>query len=157
MVRLILLVGLPGSGKSSLATVLLQHCPQRRLIATDMIRSQLFGDAAMQGHWLKIWREVGRQFQQTTQQILIGQASEAIYDATNAVRRDRRRAIVLARACGFTTIIAVWLNTPLAVCLERNRQRDRHVPEAVILGMHRRLMGAPPSLIDGCDRLIEIK
>lgn len=156
-VRCILLVGLPGSGKSSFASALLWHCPQRQLIATDAIRAHLFGDEAIQGHWLKVWREVGRQFQQTAEHIVVGQASEAIYDATNAVRRDRRRVIALARAYGFTNIIAVWLNTPLAVCLERNRQRSRYVPEAIILQMHRRLMGAPPALGDGCDRLIEIK
>ncbi|MBW4472995.1 MAG: AAA family ATPase [Stenomitos rutilans HA7619-LM2] len=58
-VRFILLVGLPGSGKSSFATALLRHCPQRRLIATDAIRFRLFGDEALQGHWLKVWHEVG--------------------------------------------------------------------------------------------------
>lgn len=155
-IRLVVLIGLPGSGKSSFANTLLCHCPQRHLIATDTIRSHLFGDAAIQGSWLKVWREVGRQFRQTAQQIAAGQASEAIYDATNAVRRDRRRVIALARTCGFTTIIGVWLNTPLADCLQRNQQRDRQVPEAIILQMHRRLMGAPPALEDGCDRLLEI-
>ncbi|MBW4695017.1 MAG: AAA family ATPase [Lyngbya sp. HA4199-MV5] len=155
-VRLIFLVGLPGSGKSSFAAALLRHCPQRRLIATDTIRSQLFGDEAIQGHWLKVWREVGRQFQQATQQILAGEVSEAIYDATNVVRRDRCRAIALARAYGFTTVIAIWLNTPLSVCLKRNRHRDRQVPEPVILQMHRRLKGAPPALADGYDRFIKI-
>ena len=88
---------------------------------------------------------------------MTGQALEAIYDATNVVRRDRRRAIALARAHGFTTIIAVWLNTPLEICLQRNQQRDRQVPAIVILQMHRRLMSAPPALADGCDRLIEMR
>lgn len=155
-VRLIILVGLPGSGKSSLATVLLQECSQQRLISTDAIRSRLFGDEAAQGHWLKVWREVGRQFQQAAQQCPGGQASEAIYDATNAVRRDRRRAINLARAYGFTNIIGIWVNTPLEICLQRNQQRDRQVPETVILRMHRCLVDAPPTVSDGCDHLIEI-
>ena len=154
--QLVLLVGLPCSGKSSFATGLVRHCPRRRLISTDAIRSHLFGDEATQGPWLKVWQEVDRQFQQTARQIAGGQALEAIYDATNAVRRDRRRAIALARACGFTSIISVWLNTPLVVCLARNRQRQRQVPEPIILRMHRCLMGAPPGLSDGCDRLIEI-
>ena len=157
-VRLIILIGLPGSGKSTVAARLLQANLQRRVISTDAIRSHLFGDEARQGSWLKVWREVGQQFQQAVkQQMLTGQALEAIYDATNAVRRDRRRAIALARICGFTDIIGVWLNTPLDVCLHRNRQRDRQVPDAVILRMHRCLTGAPPSVSDGCDRLIEVR
>lgn len=155
-VRLILLIGLPGSGKSTIATQLLQASSQRRLISTDVIRSRLFGDEAAQGHWLKVWREVGRQFQQAVQQRMVGQPLEAIYDATNAVRRDRCRAIALARAYGFTEIIGIWLNAPLEICLQRNQQRDRQVPDAVILRMHRCLAGAPPSVNDGCDRLIEL-
>ncbi|PSB31921.1 AAA family ATPase [Stenomitos frigidus] len=154
--RLILLIGLPGSGKSTFAALRLQACPQRQLISTDAIRSCLFGDEAVQENWLKVWREVGRQFQQTVQQGRMEHTSEAIYDATNAVRRDRRRAIGLARTCGFTDITGVWLNTPLDICLQRNQQRYRRVPDAVILRMHRRLMGAPPSVSDGCDRLIEV-
>ncbi len=156
-IRLLLLVGLPGSGKSSLAAALLRDCPQRCLISTDAIRSQLFGDEAIQGNWLQVWREVGRQLQQATWQIATGQSLEAIYDATNAVRRDRRRAIALARGCGFTNIICVWLHTPLDVCLQRNQQRDRQVPDTVILRMHRCLVGAPPAVEEGCNRVLEIR
>ena len=155
-VRLILLIGLPGSGKSTVAAKLLQANVQRRLISTDAIRSHLFGDEAVQGQWRLVWREVGRQFQQAVQECTMGYAFESIYDATNVVRRDRRQAIAFARACGFTDITGVWLNTPLTVCLQRNKQRARQVPDAVILRMHRRLMGAPPTLADGCDRLIEL-
>lgn len=155
-IRLLLLIGLPGSGKSSLAAALLHFCPQRCLISTDAIRSQLFGDEAIQGNWLQVWREVGRQLQQAAWQITTGQCLEAIYDATNAVRRDRRRVLALARACGFTNIIYVWVNTPLDVCLQRNQQRDRQVPDTVILRMHRCLIGAPPAVEEGCDRVLEI-
>jgi predicted kinase len=155
--RLIILIGLPGSGKSTVASDLLRANIQRRVISTDAIRSHLFGDEALQGSWSKVWREVRRQFQQAVeQQTMTGQALEAIYDATNAVRRDRRRVIALARTCGFTDLTGVWLNTPLDVCLQRNLQRDRQVPAAVILRMHRCLVGAPPSVSDGCDRLIEV-
>ena len=155
-VRLILLIGLPGSGKSTIASRLLQANPQRQVISTDAIRLRLFGNEAIQGHWLKVWQEVGRQFQQAVEQQTAGQALETIYDATNVVRRDRRRVIALARTCGFEDITGVWLNTPLDLCLQRNRQRDRQVPDAIILRMHRCLMGAPPSMSDGCDRLIKV-
>ncbi len=103
-----------------------------------------------------MWREVAHQFQQTMAQISVGEVSEAIYDATNVVRRDRCRVIALARAYGFTDITGLWLKTPLDVCLQRNHQRDRQVPDTVILRMHRCLMGAPPTTEDGCDRVIEL-
>lgn len=157
MSHLLLLIGLPGSGKSSLTTQLMQQCPKRRIVSTDAIRSQLFGDERIQGDWLKIEREITRQFQQTVEQSNAGEVSEGIYDATNAVRSQRREAIELARTCGFTQITGVWLKTPLWLCLQRNYQRDRQVPENIILKMHRRLLGAVPRVEEGFDRLIELQ
>lgn len=112
MSNLILLIGLPGSGKSSLAQQLLVES-RRQLISTDAIRRQLFGDEAIQGTWLLVWREVERQLQQAVIQIARGVVSEAIYDATNAQRRHRREVINLARATGFTKITGLWLDTPV--------------------------------------------
>lgn len=156
-VPLILLIGLPGSGKSTLAAKLTYECPKRRLISTDRIRAQLFGDEATQGPWQQVWWEVRQQFCQTVAQIKQQEAVAGIYDATNVVRRQRRQALALARDCGFTQIIGLWCNLPLEVCWERNQHRDRQVPEAVLLRMHRRLQGAPPDLQEGFDQLLTIK
>lgn len=157
MSHLILLIGLPGSGKSTIAQALVQQCPDRHIISTDAIRAQLFGDERIQGSWLKIEQEIVHQFQQTIQHIQDGIVSEVIYDATHAVRKHRRAAIVLAQTCGFTHITALWVKTPLWLCLMQNQKRDRQVPEAVILHMHRCLTGASPSLEEGFDRLIQLQ
>lgn len=156
MPQLILLIGLPGSGKSTLARKIAARSPKGcEIISTDAIRAQLFGDASIQGSWLLVWREIERQFRHAVEQIYRGKRSKAIYDATNAVRRHRKDAIALARETGFTRIIGVWVNTPLLACLERNRRRERQVPEEIILHMYRCLQAAPPSLEDGLDRLIQ--
>ncbi|MFB2969060.1 AAA family ATPase [Aerosakkonema sp. BLCC-F183] len=154
MTRLIFLIGLPGSGKSSLAQKLVAECPQRLLISTDTIRAKLFGDEAIQGPWFLVWDELTRQFQQAVEQIQLGQAKEAIYDATNAVCQQRREAIALARATGFAHITALWLDIPVWLCLARNRRRQRRVPEDVIFRMHERLRSAPPTLEDGLDPIL---
>jgi predicted kinase len=125
----------------------------RCLISTDAIRAQIFGDEAIQGSWLKIWLEVRSQFQQAAANPEI---DFAIYDATNAVRKQRRAAIALARKSGFTHITGIWVNPPLEVCLERNRTRSRQVPEAVIHRMARRLYGAPPSIEEGLNEVITL-
>ncbi|GAP97144.1 AAA family ATPase [Leptolyngbya sp. NIES-2104] len=148
-VHLILLIGLPGSGKSTFARSLHSH-----IISTDAIRAQLFGEEAIQGSWLKIWLEVRSQFDQAVHSIQQGEIEFAIYDATNAVRKQRRAAIALARKCGFTKITGVWINPSIEVCLERNKARSRVVPEAVIHRMARRLYGAPPALDEGLDECI---
>ena len=152
--HLLLLIGLPGSGKSFYVQELLRDCLLRRVISTDEIRSRLFGNAATQGAWLRVRREVGLELRQAVIQIGTGEISEAIYDATNVVRRQRREAIALARQCGFTQITGVWLNTPVELCLERNQIRDRTVPPAVILKMNRSLLAAPPALPEGFNQLI---
>jgi predicted kinase len=126
-------------------------------VATDAIRARLFGDESVQGSWLKVRAEVERQFRQSVAQIQAGEVSDVIYDATNVVRKIRREAIALAHDCGFTSLTGLWLNPALATCLERNVARDRQVPLSVILAMHRALVGAPPALTEGMDRLVEIQ
>lgn len=151
-VALVFLIGIPGSGKSTWAADFRQTCPCL-LISTDQIRAELFGDAAIQGDWRLVWAVVQQRFQQAVQQIQAGQIELALYDATNVKRRYRRDLIQVARSSGFNHITGVWLNPPLAVCLERNRNRSRQVPEPVIDRMHRQLWGAPPRLREGMDRL----
>ncbi|ARV59920.1 AAA family ATPase [Nostocales cyanobacterium HT-58-2] len=149
MTKLLLLIGLPGSGKSTLAKQLLAECPSGQLISTDAIRGQLFGNEALQGSWLLIWREIQGQLQQA-----VAADRTAIYDATNAQRRHRREVIALAREFGFTHITGVWVRTPIWLCLARNKKRERKVPEDVIFRMYRQLRDAPPSLEEGLDHLI---
>jgi len=149
MTKLFFLIGLPGSGKSYLAHNLIAQHPECQIISTDTIRAKLFGDEAAQGAWLQVWGEVEKQFLQA-----ISQKQAAIYDATNAKSRHRRGAITRARELGFTEITGLWLDISLNMCIERNQQRERQIPEEVILQMHHQLQGAPPNLEDGFDSLI---
>jgi predicted kinase len=145
---LLLLIGLPGSGKSTLARHLQAIAPEIQVISTDTIRGQLFGDESTQGPWLLIWREVNRRFHE-----VVAVHGTAIYDATNAQRRHRREVIAIAREIGFDKIIGIWVNTPVWLCLARNKRRERRVPEDIIFRMHRQLRDAPPSLSEGLDYL----
>lgn len=147
MVQLILLIGVPGSGKSSLAAQLQQL--GYGVISTDQIRGQLFGDPAIQGDWRLIWREVERQLRAAVQ------SGPAVYDATNTKRRARRLVIRLARSLGFTPIWGFWLHPPLGLCLERNHHRSRQVPGAVIQRMYQQLWSAPPKRSEGLDLLLQ--
>jgi predicted kinase len=149
MTKLILLIGIPGSGKSTLATQLLTECPQMQLVSTDAIRGQLFGSQATQGPWFLIWQEIEKQFQEATTANI-----PTIFDATNAQRKNRQEVIQLARSIGFTHITGMWVRTPVWLCLIRNKERDRQVPEEVILRMHRQLRDAPPSLDEGLDEIL---
>jgi predicted kinase len=154
MASLILLIGIPGSGKSSLAAQLQQSQLGCLLISTDQIRARLFGDEAIQGAWWLIWQELEHQLRSAVEQIQVGQATLAIYDATNTRRRYRREIIALARAVGFTCMIGVWLDPPFELCRQRNQHRSRQVPEAILHRMYRQLWSCPPRLREGFDLLL---
>ncbi|HEY9647870.1 MAG TPA: ATP-binding protein, partial [Chroococcidiopsis sp.] len=114
-----MLIGLPGSGKSTLTRQLLDHQPRQIIVSTDAIRAQLFGDEAIQGPWPLVWQELQRQLTRAIADIQAGHCLGVIYDATNAVRRNRRAVLDLARSLGFSPIVALWLDLPLAVCQTR--------------------------------------
>jgi predicted kinase len=156
MTRLILLIGVPGSGKSFWVEQRCQTHDGQIVISTDAIRAELFGDEAVQGAWLLVWQTIQQRFELAVEQINQGQALTAIYDATNARRRNRRQAIALAHSTGFSHITGVWFDVPLWLCLERNQRRSRRVPDEVLQRMQRQLMGAPPDQTEGMDCLIRL-
>lgn len=158
---LILTVGIPGSGKSTWAKSLaVQKAAQKKhyqIISTDGIRAQLYGNEAIQGEWMEIRRSLIHQLKAARQSIDQGRTTAVIYDATNAVRRQRREFIQLARSCRYTLLIAAWIDTPLAVCLRRNAERSRQVPAHIIEKMHRQLTASPPTEVENLDRIIRIR
>lgn len=155
-----LLIGIPGSGKSTYATAWSRNNPNRFVVSTDAIRANLFGDASIQGSWQLVEREVDRQFRRWGRQrggvVTPLTLPSVMYDATNTQRDQRQRMIALARSCGFTVITGIWLQVPLDIALARNQQRDRQVPESVIVQMHDDLCTAPPGLGDGLDALVRL-
>lgn len=153
---LILTVGIPGSGKSTWAQNLIAEKPNYQIISTDSIRAQLYGDEAIQGEWMEIHRAIVQALKLARQSMSQGHTAAVIYDATNAKRRQRREFIQLARSCHYHPLIAAWIDTPLAVCLQRNAARSRRVPPDIIEKMHRQLTAAPPTTEEDLDQVIKI-
>ena len=152
-----LLIGLPGSGKSTWAENFRQSGPAIAYVSTDQIRQQLFGNEATQGSWPQVWQRVIHEWQQAVQQTRQGEIYGALYDATNAQRRGRHQVIKTARLLGFTRLIAIWLDVHLVECLRRNHGRSRQVPTAVIQTMSRQLIGAPPHPSEGFDAVYRLR
>ena len=124
-----LLIGAPASGKTTLAVVLAK-LTGAVVLSTDVVRAELFGDAAVQGPW----RDIEAQFHHRICQS-VAAGIPVIVDATHA-RRPWRLAITQALALPAPVEwIGWWLYTPLATCLQWNQTRKRLVPEPVIREM----------------------
>jgi predicted kinase len=146
----ILLIGVPGSGKSKLAMEMMRGNPSStQLISPDLIRQKLYGSASIQGVWGEIWAQVQQEF-------IDAAASQysVIYDATNYKREYRQEVIGLARQHGFGSITGLWLDVPLWLCLIRNQHRNCPVPDEIIIEMHTCLSRTPPHLSEGFDSLM---
>jgi len=124
-----LLIGPPASGKTTLAGVLAELTGAVAL-STDVVRSELFGDAAVQGPWRDIEALLHRRIQAS-----VAAGVPVIVDATHA-RRPWRLAITQALSLPAPVEwIGWWLYTPLSTCLQWNQSRKRLVPEPVIREM----------------------
>ncbi len=135
--RLVLLVGLPGSGKSTWAKQ-----QGTALISTDEIRYLLSDDATNQLIHSAVFATVRFLLRQRLQL----RRPVTYVDATNCTRHERRAYIRLAELYD-ADAEAIWFDTPVEVCKERNRNRERVVPEWAIDMMAARLV--PPSVDEG--------
>lgn len=146
-----LLIGPPGSGKTTFAQVLAAVLPQPWIVSSDRIRGQLYGDPQIQGPWPEIEAAIYQEICTA-----VAQGKTVIYDATNA--RQAHRLDWLALVAPLQQQWIAWqLDTPLELCLERNQQRDRIVPPAIIEAMAIALITHPPTLTEGWHSLILIK
>lgn len=137
--RLIVLVGLPGSGKSSWAKE-----QGAAVISSDHMRWLLADDENDQ----TIHREVFASVRYLLRRRFELRRPLTIMDATNLTRRERRPYIRLAQMHG-CRVEAVFFDTPLETCQLRNRSRTRVVPPEIIEMLAARL--ALPSVDEGFD------
>lgn len=142
---LTLLVGLPGSGKSTYARE--RDLP---VVSSDDLRHLLMDDATDQTQNRRIFallRQVVRlRFEM--------ERPHTVLDATNLSARERRTWIKLAQLYG-VEVQAIFFDTPLEICKQRNRSRSRIVPEDVIDLMAVRMR--PPSLTEGFTEVMRIR
>ena len=147
-----LLIGAPASGKTTLAGVLAM-LTGAVVLSTDVVRAEMFGDAAVQGPWRDIEALLHQRIRDS-----VAAGVPVIVDATHA-RRPWRLTITQALALPAPVEwIGWWLYTPLATCLQWNQTRERLVPEAVIREMDAALADPVfgPSRAEGFAALVAV-
>ena len=150
MAKLIVLCGLPGSGKSFYAeqfkAVDDAICAGATVIhSSDAIREELFGDPSFQGDNAKVFELMHKR---TREDLRAGKT--VIYDATNVTRKARKSAIACAHPTHDTVECHIVWAEP-EECIRRDSLRDRSVGPAVIDKMIRRWQS--PWLDEGFDRV----
>lgn len=134
--RLVLMVGAPGSGKSTLARSIERAQTGFVRLSLDSVRQRLFGSEADQSEPERVVDAFREEFEER----LLGKHS-VLVDNTNVTGVHRRTWIEIAQNRGVRDIHILVMNAPLSRCLQRNRSRERVVPEDVLHDMHARLNG----------------
>jgi predicted kinase len=135
--RIVLLVGLPGSGKSTYLERL-----GVKALSSDAVRGLLADDETDQS----IHREVFATLRYLLRRRLALRRPVTYLDATHLTVRERRPYVKMGQLYG-CAVEAVFFDVPLETCRERNRGRRRVVPEDVLERMAAKL--TPPTIEEG--------
>ena len=135
-----LMVGLAGSGKSTIAkeieyTIRMSspkydeygRADKVVLISSDDIRAEILGDVNDQTQNDKVFSHIHKLIKQAVREY-----NHIIVDATNLTIKNRRALLNCLDDKKDYHKIAYIVNTPIEKCKENNSKRDRKVPEYVI-------------------------
>ncbi len=134
MTTLYVLIGLPGSGKSTWARQNADHL-NAVVVGSDEVRREFQANGQNPLNGDQVFAEVERRAR-----ALLQTGQSVILDATHFLRKYRTYALHLAgdrRA----RRVAIWFDVPLDICLQRDAQRsnltfgDEQVPEDVVRHM----------------------
>jgi predicted kinase len=143
-VRLIITVGLPGSGKSTylarLGVNAISSDEVRRLIADDP------HDQSMNARIFSVIRYLIRQR-------IAAERPVTYVDATHLTPWERKPYIKIAQRYG-CMLEALFFDVPIDICLARNQARERMVPEAAIRKMAQQMI--PPSQEEGFAEITRV-
>lgn len=140
MTKLVILRGLPGSGKDTFALYWVKQDPLGRMrVNRDLIREQMYGEFVL-GHERE---QVVSHVQRAMVEAGLREGKSVIVSDTNlraATVRDWKKV-----AKKFSAAVSVVdIDTPLDECIRRNKARGdaggRYVPEHVIRDFHNRYM-----------------
>jgi len=142
--RIVVLVGLPGCGKS---TYLEQFSG---VLSSDAIRKLLADDETDQGANDRVFETLRYLLRH---RLALGRPVTYI-DATNLTREERRVYLGIGQSFG-CEMEAVFFDVPLAVCRERNSRRQRVVPEEAMERLAAKL--TPPTVAEGFGKVTVVK
>lgn len=145
MSRMIMLVGLPASGKSTVAKELSDK--GYVVHSSDEIREELFGDVNDQSNNHKVFEELHDRIKRD-----LSNEVDVVYDATNLSRKRRvhfiKNELDNIECEKHCYLVLASYNE----CIDRNKKREKKVPQNVIERMYKSF--ETPSKYEGFDEII---
>jgi predicted kinase len=142
MNKFIMMVGVPGSGKSTHADQIAKK-ENAVIVSSDAMREELFGNVWELGKNAVLFREMLKRCHQ-----YLSEGRSVIYDATN-IRSSERKRIIKKFIPYFKE--CYYVKTPLEKVLRQNAIRARNVPEDIIRRMYGKIQ--EPQLTEGWDKI----
>lgn len=125
----IMLCGLSGSGKSTLAKELLDRYKNSvTYIASDRVREEICGNEDDQSKNKEVFEIIHKRIRNWSKDE--NSTTYLIYDATNLTYKNRKS--ILQNVSKDIKKLVYVVATPVKVCIERDKIRERHVYEQVI-------------------------
>ncbi len=130
MTKIIVLVGLPCSGKSTIAQNIAREY-NATIFSSDSLRMELYQNVNDQEHNQELFVELHKRIKNH-----LKNGGNAIYNACN-ISYKRRIAFLAELKKIPCEKICILMATPYEECLRRNAERERKVPSYVIERMYR--------------------
>jgi predicted kinase len=129
--KLIILCGIPGSGKSTYAKTYTERNYNTIHLSSDEIRKELYGDENIQGNPGEVFNLMQKRAVEA-----LNNGYSVLYDATNITRKDRSGIISACPKFAKIECHIIW--APIEECIRRDAERDRTVGKEVIDRMLKR-------------------
>jgi len=142
--KIIMFVGLPASGKSTIAKEISKK-ENAVIHSSDDLRKKIFDNINDEDHNDELFKELHRRIKKD-----LIEGKNVIYDATN-ISYKRRKGFLeeLKKINCYKDCYLVA--TPYEICLKRNQERERKVPDYVIKKMYKSFY--IPQYYEGWDKI----
>lgn len=147
MTNFYMLVGLPGSGKSTIAKKMIEKNPNIKVFSSDSLRKELWGDENKQGDNSELFNELHTRIKDC-----LSLGNDCIYDATNISAKRRTAFLNNIKSIKNVNKVCIFALTSIEKCYKNNKKRERQVPEDVIKNMYLRF--DIPQYREGWDKIV---